>query len=130
MTEGEIESVFDTSTVLALIKGERGAREAGLRAGSAGISAINWAEVWAVAHRQGVPDARVRGVQGLGLRVVPLEGNVSELAAGLRFNLSGLTLSLADCCCLALGIEKGLPVYTADREWLDLELDVDIRLIR
>lgn len=130
MTEPGFRCIFDTSVVLALVKGERGAFEAGSLASTAAISAINWAEVWIVAHRQGISGERIRGVEGLGLQVVPLGKEVSELAAGLRFNLAALDLSLADCCCLALGIELGLPVYTADSAWLDLDLDLDIRLIR
>lgn len=130
MTEPGIRCVFDTSVVLALVKGERGAFAAGSRAGTAAISAINWAEVWTVAHRQGITAERIRGIEELGLQVVPLAKEVGELAAGLRFNLAALDLSLADCCCLALGIELGLPVYTADAAWLDLGLELDIRLIR
>jgi PIN domain nuclease of toxin-antitoxin system len=39
-------------------------------------------------------------------------------------------LSLGDSCCLALGARLGLTTITADTAWSDLDVDVDVRLIR
>ena len=39
-------------------------------------------------------------------------------------------LSLADRASLALAIELGLPVFTADRAWGNLDIGVDVRVIR
>ncbi len=111
---------------------QRRNRGGGSRRGiaSAGISAINWAEAWAVGHRLDISERRIRGVEELGLQVIPLTQSVAELAAGIHMDSRGMNLSLADCCCLALGLEHSLPVYTADSAWPDLELDIEIRLIR
>lgn len=46
---------------------------------------------------------------------------------GLR---PGDMLSFGDRACLALGKALGLSVLTADRKWHDLDIGVDIRLIR
>jgi PIN domain nuclease of toxin-antitoxin system len=39
-------------------------------------------------------------------------------------------LSLGDRACLALGIDLGAPVYTAERAWKKLQLPVQINFIR
>jgi PIN domain nuclease of toxin-antitoxin system len=39
-------------------------------------------------------------------------------------------LSLGDCACLALAIERDLPVLTADPAWAGLGLPIDVQLIR
>jgi PIN domain nuclease of toxin-antitoxin system len=39
-------------------------------------------------------------------------------------------LSLADRACLALGQQLNLPVITADRVWKELDLEVEVRLVR
>ena len=39
-------------------------------------------------------------------------------------------LSLGDRACLALGMDLGVPVYTADRAWKELRLPVQINVIR
>lgn len=38
--------------------------------------------------------------------------------------------ALADRACLALALDRDLPVLTADRVWTQLGLPLDIRLIR
>jgi len=44
--------------------------------------------------------------------------------------LLALLHSLADRACLALAMERRLPVVTADRAWSGLGLDLDIQVIR
>ncbi len=39
-------------------------------------------------------------------------------------------LSLADRACLALALDKGWPVMTADRAWAGLDIDVEVEMIR
>jgi len=39
-------------------------------------------------------------------------------------------LSLEDRACLALAMQRDMPVITADRVWSELELNIDIQLIR
>ena len=39
-------------------------------------------------------------------------------------------LSLGDRACLALGKARNIPVLTADKIWLQLPIDVDVKCIR
>ena len=51
-------------------------------------------------------------------------------AAQLRIATKRWGLSLGDRLCLALGLESNLPVLTADRRWKELNIGVNIVLIR
>lgn len=65
-----------------------------------------------------------------GVLFKPFTLSQSELAAELweKTRLHGL--SLADRACLALALEKKLPVLTADQSWSQLDIDVEVQLIR
>ena len=52
------------------------------------------------------------------------------IAASLRPATRAKGLSLGDRACLALAIERGVPALTADRAWMELDVGVDVRLIR
>jgi PIN domain nuclease of toxin-antitoxin system len=39
-------------------------------------------------------------------------------------------LSLGDRACLALAVSLGLPVMTADRAWMALDLGIEVIVIR
>lgn len=45
-------------------------------------------------------------------------------------NTKELGLSLADRACMALAVTLGLPLLTADRSWVEVDLPVEIRVIR
>lgn len=122
--------VLDASALLAFIRGETGAEEIADVLSSSRMSVANWAEVMDVALRESIDPDVVRALLSTGLEVVPLTIAQAELAAGIRYNVRPLGLSLADCCCLALAYDHERPVLTGDAEWASLQLDLDIRLIR
>lgn len=66
----------------------------------------------------------------LALRVVPFTAELAYSAAELRTNTRGLGLSLGDRACLALAASEHREVLTADRKWQDLDVGVDVRVIR
>ena len=123
--------VLDASAALAVVLGEPGGEQAFESFPGAVISAVNWGEVIQRALGLGLETALLRDdFEGMGVRVVPAEAAHAEHAAGLQAATRSLGLSLADRMCLALGAALGSPVLTADRAWADLDLGVEVRLIR
>ncbi len=97
----------------------------------AAISAANWAEVVEKAITANVDVSRLRGsFEALGASVVPVDAEQAEYAACLRERTRSHGLSLADRICFALAADLGAPVLTADRAWKDIDLGVEVRLIR
>lgn len=130
--------VLDASAFLAYLHGEDGAEEvADAVAQSAAMSAVNWAETLSKLAEHG-RDPRAVAVdleeQGLlhGLiEVVPFTSEDAPAIAELRPQTRDRGLSLGDRACLALAVRLGLPVLTADREWVELEgIGANVRPIR
>ncbi|HEU4392072.1 MAG TPA: type II toxin-antitoxin system VapC family toxin [Solirubrobacterales bacterium] len=123
--------VLDASAALAALLDESGGEEALRQLSGAAMSTANWAEVVERAISAGLPAEGLRGdFEGMGVRLVPLDADQAECAARLRQPTRAAGLSLADRICLSLGLAEGLPVLTADRAWTDLDLGVEVRLVR
>ena len=69
-------------------------------------------------------------LSNLNLEVVPFSQEQALRAGILRPSTKSLGLSLGDRACLALGLYLKLPILTADKLWSNLNLAVEIRLIR
>ena len=54
----------------------------------------------------------------------------AQIAGDLVVQTRHLGLSLGDRACLALALELGVPVYTADKAWKNLKLGIPIHVIR
>ena len=123
--------VLDASAVLALLNDEAGSENVAERLGEALISAVNWSEVAERALSVGVGIGGLReDLEDLGLRVAGFDAVHAELAAVLREPTRDLGLSIADRACLALADDLGAPAVTADQAWADLDVGVEIELIR
>ena len=125
------EAVLDSSAVLAYLWNEPGADIVADRLPLSIISAVNMAEVVTklVDHWVGA-DGLEETVRQLTSQVEPVSLQTAIAAGRLHAKTRGRGVSLGDRFCLALAEAMALPVYTADRAWLDLGLDLDIRLIR
>ena len=123
--------VLDASALLALLFEEPGHDRVALAADRAAVSTVNLAEVLTRFARAGHPVAAVlANLSTFAIEWVPFdEAHAGEVAA-LWPKTRHAGLSLADRACLALALDRGLPVLTADRVWAELGLPVDIRLIR
>lgn len=136
MTEGE-ESVLDASALLAYLHDEPGREIVGeALGGGALISTVNLGEVLEVLSRhQGSPEAYADQMDRSGLLfeallVEEFTYDDSVEAARLRPLTRHLGLSLADRACLALARRMKFPVLTADQAWAELDLGLEIRVIR
>lgn len=125
------EVVLDASAVLAVLNGEVGADEVWTHLPGAYLSAVNAGEV-ASKLVDGGKEAEEAGqtLERLGARVISFE--LADIVPVARFRelTRSAGLSLGDRACLALAQRLRLPAVTADREWRNIETDVEIRLIR
>jgi len=123
--------VFDSSAALAILLDEPRRAEFDDHLDSAAISAVNLAEVATKLIDRGVTPVAMQGALGrLGFDVVALDGELAIQAALLRNATRRFGLSLGDRACLALARHLKLPVVTADRAWQDLDVGVEVLLIR
>ena len=120
-------TIFDSSALLALLKGEPGGDEVRAMIADGDVcGAANWSEVAQKVAAAGGDWGLHRAILGtLGVDVEPVGEHDAERAAEMW--RPGLGLSLADRLCLALGERLGEPVVTADRAWADLP---GVRLVR
>lgn len=112
---------------------ERGADEVGrvLESGTVLMSAANLAEVLTRLQNRGVPEAKLRRIRySLDIDVRALDEDAAWRVARLHGPTRAQGLSLGDRACLALALSEVLPAVTVDGAWADIELGVEIRLIR
>lgn len=123
--------VLDASAVLAMIQQEPGAAAVAEILDRAVISSVNLAEVASRVVDGGV-DAQVakRMLDDFYLDVSAFDVELAHASAALRAGTRFLGLSLGDRACLALGMTLGLPVLTADRAWDELDIGVEVQLLR
>lgn len=123
--------VLDASALLALLHKEPGAALVEQALDGALVSTVNWAEVAQKSLCRGADVSLLReGFSQLGVVFEPFTPVQAELAAQLWEKTRHVGLSLADRACLALAMERGFSILTADRAWGELGLDLAIELIR
>lgn len=125
--------VLDASAALAVILREPGTDQVieALRSG-ASMSAVNVAEVAARLHQEGWGQAEVALVFAeLGIQILSFDSDVALLSGRYRIPTRHLGLGLGDRACLATAFVAGSPALTADRAWVELEIEgVDVLCIR
>lgn len=110
--------VLDASAVLALLRDEPGADVVAGHMGSAAISAVNLQEVAKEMLREGAAASDVRAIlDELALDIRAHDANAAYAAAELWEKTQEYGRGLGDRSCMALGLQLGLPVLTADRDW-------------
>lgn len=95
------------------------------------VSSVNWSEVVQKVRAQDRDTSQLAQLfTGLGVTLVPFALETAERAAALYGETQAFGLSLGDRACLALGLETGRMVYTADQRWTEIPLEITVTAIR
>jgi PIN domain nuclease of toxin-antitoxin system len=125
------DQVLDASAILAFLFDEPGGERVAEALGTAVVSSVNLSEVVAKLIDRGRSEKDAATiVVGMPCAVASFDLGLGLRAGALWANPRRLGLSLGDRACLALAERERLPVLTADRAWIGLDIGVDIRLIR
>lgn len=123
--------VLDSSALLCLLNAEPGADRVAASLEGAAISTVNLAEAVGKLRERGLSAAETReALAGLPLNVRPFTEDEAHAAGALRPATRALGLSLGDRACLALAQGMNALVLTADREWLKLEIGIEVEAVR
>ena len=124
-------AVLDASALLAFLHDEPGAEDVRAALDGGIVSTVNWAEVIhkALAHQVSVAEMRDEFAD-IGVIFAPFTAEQAEIAAHIWEKTRAVGLSLADRACLAVAIEKELPILTGDQAWTGLALDIEVRSVR
>ena len=124
-------AVLDSSAILAVLLNEPGEDLVAEYKGDALVSAINLAEVAAMfTDRGAVPAEWLYPFSLMRLEVVAFDEDQALASGQLRQAMRLPGLSLGDRACLQLAAMRGLPAVTADRAWRELDVGVEVRVIR
>lgn len=123
--------VADASAILAMLDREPGHQRVEAALPATVMSTVNLAEIVTSLINKGIPaaDAR-RTTESLEIETVPLDRELALAAGTLREVTRSHGLSLGDRACLALARHLALPALTADRTWADLDVGIEVQLIR
>jgi len=122
--------VIDSSALIALVRQEPGADRVAAAIDGAFVSAVILAESLSKIADFGYdPEAVRTGFLAAGINVTAF-GPADVGAVVALHGFSKQRISLADRFCLALALDRNLPVLTGDRAWAGLGLPLKIELIR
>jgi PIN domain nuclease of toxin-antitoxin system len=123
--------VLDASALLAFVNGEPGAEKVASVLGDAMISAVNYAEaITKLALRSSSINRTLAELTEAELEIINFDRPLAE-ATGLLATLTRTRgLSLGDRACLALAQREEATTLTADHEWGEIELGIEIKFIR
>lgn len=123
--------VLDASAILALLNDESGAGMVQELLPVAIVSAVNFAEVVTRLSLLGMPENEIQGtLHILGLVIIPFDEELSFQTGLLAIVTKQYGLSLGDRACLALALKTGYSAVTSDRVWKNLEIKLDVKVIR
>lgn len=123
--------VLDASSVIALLNQEKGFEIVEENINNSIISSVNLSEVLTIANRVSnnieITEELIRLFKN---NIVDFDEEQAVIAAILDNDTKKYGLSLGDRACLALAKYKNYKVLTADKIWKEIDIGVDIILIR
>ena len=124
--------VLDASAILAIVNREPGHEKLTPQLLSRAIaSTVNVAEAHTKLVKGGWnSDEAWNDATGFIKETVVFDEEHARLTGNLSVQTHTFGLSLGDRACLALGIILQAPIYTAERIWKNLQLNVRIHIIR
>jgi len=123
--------VFDSSVVLAWLLREPGSDAILTLIPRAVLSSVSAAEAQSQLVRRGTdPKVAWESIVSSVRAIVPFDAAQAETAGSLLRETFPYGLSLGDRACLALALAIKSPAYTADRAWAQLQIGVNVNLIR
>ncbi|WP_018938974.1 MULTISPECIES: PIN domain-containing protein [unclassified Thioalkalivibrio] len=124
-------TVLDASAVLAFLHDEPGGDHVAPALDGGRVSTVNWSEVMQKSLQRNVNIQEMQQeFSDVGLLFEPFTAEQAALAAQLWEPSRQHGLSMADRACIALAMDKALPVLTADRAWGQLDLGIAIQVLR
>ncbi len=123
--------VLDSSAILASFLVEPGADYIDSRMGTRLVSSVNLAEVATKFIERGSSYEEFRALKIVEAYTI-IDFNIDQalVSAKLRPLTKNRGLSLGDRACLALAIQQGATVLTADRAWAGLDVGVKVEVVR
>jgi ribonuclease VapC len=123
--------LLDASAVLAMVFEEPGSERVEECLIDARISSANLSEVVAKLYDRKFDKERVELVlSNFTIETVEFDRDLAEQAGHLRPLTRHLGLSFGDRACLATAQAVGCTIVTADQAWAELDLGIEIELIR
>lgn len=123
--------VLDSSALLCLLNSEPGEDQVAAALPEAVISSVNLAEVVSKLRERGLSRREVHdALGGLPLDIRDFTAVQAHANGDLRPATRALGLSLGDRACLALALELEAIALTADRSWQELDVGIEIRIVR
>jgi PIN domain nuclease of toxin-antitoxin system len=124
--------VFDASAILCVLQKERGAEKITEEILDTSVaSSVNMAEVQGKLVLNGWdPEIAWQDALSCVSGVEAQTAGQAKLAGTLIQSTAQHGLSLGDRSCLALAIDLGAEVYTADQTWKNLKLGIPIHVLR
>ncbi len=123
--------VLDASAVVAFLKREPGSDYVAEHIERAVMTTVNFSEVvakWVV--RSNDPEGTRAVADALPCEIVAINRDIAMSAGLMIARTRSRGLSLGDRVCLAYAKSIGLPVLTTDQAWAEVDVGVDVRLIR
>ena len=124
-------AVLDSSALMAVMRWETGAERVAACLDWAIVSTVNLAEVETKLVSAGLDEQLAwLHIAQMNCMSVAFDEEQARIAGGLVKITRPFGLSLGDRACLALAMQRKATVYTTDKVWKNLDLGIEVVVIR